>query len=325
MKIAVLDDYQDIALQIADWSAVRVRCEIQRFGRNLKVPDEAAEVLKPFDILCLMRERMPVPRALIERLPNLKFIAVTGLANRTLDLAAAGERGVVVSHSLARGSGHHATPELTWGLIIAAARHIPSENSGMHARGWQSTIGLTLHGRTLGLLGLGRVGRRVAEIGRAFGMTVIAWSQNLTAEDAAKVGVVLVEKDELFRRSDILSLHVVLSARTAKIVGARELGLMKRSAVLVNTARGGLIDEAALVEILAQRRIRGAALDVFSEEPLPDAHPLRCLANAILTPHLGYVTEEAFRVFYEDTIEAILAFLDGHPIRLLTPAGRNIA
>ena len=322
MKLAVLDDYQDVALRLADWSAVRARCEVVRFGRNLQVPHEAAEILAPFNILCLMRERMAVPRDLLERLPNLKFIAVTGLSNRTLDLAAASERGVLVSHSLARGSGHHATPELTWGLILSAAREIPAESGRMHTRGWQSTVGITLHGRTLGLLGLGRIGRRVAAIAHAFGMSVIAWSQNLTAEDAAKVGVVRVEKDELFRQSDVLSLHVVLSARTAGIVGAHELGLMKRSAILVNTARGGLIDDAALVEALAQRRIRGAALDVFSQEPLPDGHPLRGLSNAILTPHLGYVTEEAFRVFYEDTVEAVLAFLDGRPIRLLTPAAR---
>ena len=317
MKLAVLDDYQNVALQFADWSAVARRCEIARFDRNLAVPEEAAKRLAPFDIVCLMRERMPLPRALIERLPNLKFIAVTGLSNRTLDLAAATERGILVSHSLARGTGHYATPELAWALILAAARQIPAENGAMHAGGWQRTVGITLHGRTLGLLGLGRVGRRVAEIGRAVGMEVIAWSQNLTAESAASVGAGRVEKEELFRRSDVLSVHLVLSERTAGIVGARELSLMKPTAILVNTARGPLIDERALLAALSEKRIRTAALDVYEHEPLPDDHPLRRLSNVILTPHLGYVTEEALRIFYEDTVEAVSAFLDGKPIRLL--------
>lgn len=322
MKLAILDDYQDVAFRMAEWDRLKSRCEIARFGRNLAIPDEAAALLEPFEIVCLMRERMPFPRQLIERLPNLKFIAVTGLANRSLDLAAATERGILASHSLARGNGHHGTPELTWALILAAARHIPIEDRRMHAGGWQSTVGITLYGRTLGLLGLGRVGRRVAEIGRAFGMKVIAWSQNLTTEHASSIGAVRVEKEDLFRQSDILSLHVVQSERTIGIVGAHDLAMMKPSAILVNTARGGLIDEPTLLAALTERRLGMAALDVYGQEPLPDDHPLRQFSNVILTPHLGYVTEEALRAFYEDTVEAVSAFLDGNPIRLLNPEAR---
>jgi phosphoglycerate dehydrogenase-like enzyme len=324
MKVAVLDDYQRVALRLADWSAVQARCTVDVFDRNLKVPDEAASALAPYDIICLLRERMPVPSALIERLPNLKFIAVTGTQNRTLDLAAATRRGIVVSHTSTRGAGFHATPELTWGLILAAVRHLTFEDRAMRGGAWQTTVGTTLHGKTLGILGLGKIGRRVAEFGKVFGMNVVAWSPSLTADIASTVGVTRVEKDELLRVSDVVTIHVVLNERSRGMIGARDLALLKPTAWLVNTSRGPLIDGAALLEALRARRIAGAALDVYDEEPLPTAHPLRGLDNVVLSPHLGFVAEETYRVFFEDIVEAIGAFLDGRPIRLLNPLERAI-
>jgi phosphoglycerate dehydrogenase-like enzyme len=318
MKLAILDDYLGVAKRLADWSALEQRCEITVFNRNLKVPDEAAEALAPFAIVCCLRERMAISRALIERLPNLKFIAVTGFKHRTLDLAAASERGIVVSHSGVHDGGY-STPELAWGLILASVRHIAAEDRRMKIGGWQNTLGTTLHGKTLGIVGLGGIGRKVAGYGRAFGMRVLAWSQNLTDEAAAAGGAERVEKDTLFRESDIVTLHLVLGERTRGIVGARELALMKPTATLVNTARAPLVDQAALLETLQGHRIRGAALDVFDEEPLPDDHKLRRLDNVILTPHLGYYTEETLRGFYGDTVQAVTAFLDGKPVRVLNP------
>jgi D-3-phosphoglycerate dehydrogenase len=318
MKVAVLDDYLRIARRMADWSALEKRCEVVIFDRNLRAPDEAAEALADFDVFCTLRERMAVPRALIERLPKLKFIAITGLKHRTLDIDAATERGVVVSRSTVR-DGHWGTPELTWGLILASTRHIAYEDRRMRSGGWQNTVGTVLNGKTLGIVGLGNIGRRVAAFGRAFGMRVVAWSQNLTEEAAAEAGATRVDKDELFRVSDVVTLHVVLSERTRGVVGARELGLMKPTAYLVNTSRGPLIDEAALIAALRENRIGGAAVDVYDEEPLPDDHPLRRLDNLVLTPHLGYYTEETLRPFYEDIVEAVGAFLDGKPIRVVNP------
>src|SRR5690606_29893921 len=283
------------------------------------VPDEAAEALRDFDIVCLLRERMPVPRELIARLPKLRMIAVTGLYCRVLDAAAAAERGIVVSFTELRGPYKMATSELAWGLILAAARSIAQESSRMRAGGWQSTVGITLCGRTLGLLGLGRQGRRMVPVAKAFGMDVIAWSQNLQADVAARCGVTRVERDELFRRSDVLSIHVVLGERTRGLVGARELALMKPSAILINTARGAIVDEASLVDALANRRIAAAGLDVFAQEPLPERHPLRSLPNVVLTPHQGHHVEEFYQVAYADAVENIEAFLDGKPIRILAP------
>jgi phosphoglycerate dehydrogenase-like enzyme len=317
-RIAILDDYQGVALTMADWSPVRARAEIVQFDRNL-TPDEAVAALAPFDIVCHLRERMPFPRALIAVLPNLKFIAVTGPGHRTLDLAAATERGIPVANTVGRSDGAHATPELALGLMLAATRHIALEDRRMRQGLWQGTVGTVLHGKTLGLVGLGRVGGRVAALARAFGMTVIAWSQNLTAARAAECGAALVAKDELFRTADIVSIHLVLSERTRGMVGARELALMKRTAYLVNTARGPIVDEAALIDALRRNAIAGAALDVYDREPLPPDHPLRALDNAVLTPHLGYVSEEGYRAYLGETVENILAFLDGKPIRLLNP------
>ena len=318
MKIAVLDDYLRRSQVAADWSGVTARCELTVFGRPIS-PNDAARVLEPYDIVCTLRERMPLPKTLIEQLPNLKMIAVTGLYNRTLDVGAATDRGIVVSYTDLRGTYRNATAELTWGLILAVARHIPHEAQRMRSGGWQSTVGITLMGRTLGLLGLGRQAKRVLPIAKALGMNVIAWSQNLDAGAASEVGVRRVDKDELFAQSDVLSVHLVLSERSRGIVGARELALMKKSAILVNTARGGLIDESALVTALRERRIAGAGLDVFASEPLPDDHPLRALPNVVLTPHQGHNVEEFYEVAYTDVVENIRAFLDGKPIRILTP------
>ena len=318
MRIAILDDYLRQSQRAADWSALATTCEIEVFARPIPVM-EAVAVLKPFDVICLLRERMPFPRALIEALPNLKMLAVTGLYNRTLDVAAAAERGIVVSYTELRGTYRNATAELTWGLILAVARHIPEEAHHMRSGGWQTTVGITLSGRTLGLLGLGRQARRVLPVAKALGMKVIAWSQNLKPESAAEVGVERVEKDELFATSDVVSVHLVLGERTKGIVGARELALMKRSAILVNTARGPLLDEDALVHALRDRRIAGAGLDVFWHEPLADDHPLRRLPNVVLMPHQGHNVEEFYEVAYTDTVENIAAFLSGRPIRILTP------
>lgn len=319
MKIAILDDYLHRASRAAAWSRLAGRCEITVFDRPLQVPDEAAAALRKFDIVCRLRERMSVPRELIEQLPKLKMIAVTGLYCRVLDVAAAVERGIVVSYTELRGAYRMATSELAWGLILSVARSIPQESSRMRSGGWQTTVGCTLSGRTLGLLGLGRQGRRMVPVAKAFGMEVIAWSQNLQADHAARLGATRVGKDELFGRSDVLSIHVVLSERTRGLVGARELALMKPSAILVNTARGAIVDEASLVDALSAGRIAGAGLDVFAQEPLPDAHPLRGLPNAVLTPHQGHHVEEFYQVAYADVVENIEAFLGGEPIRLLAP------
>ena len=319
MRIAILDDYLRVALRMADWSALQRRCEIEVFDRPLAVPEEAARALASFDILCTLRERMAVPRALIERLPKLKFLAITGLVHRTLDLAAATERGILVSHTEVRGSMGRSTSELAWGLILALARYIPQETQHMRTGGWQSTVGHSLYGKTLGILGPGKLGANTALVGRAFGMDVIAWSQNFTDARAAEIGVRRVDKDTLFRESDVLSIHLVLGERTRGIVSARELGLMKRTAFLVNTARGPIVDETALIAALRARAITGAALDVYDREPLSDDHPLRRLDNVLLTPHLGYCTEESYRAFYGDSIENIAAYLDGKPVRLANP------
>ncbi|MCL4861268.1 MAG: D-2-hydroxyacid dehydrogenase family protein [Caldilineaceae bacterium] len=322
LKIAILDDYAQVALQSADWSVLDGKAEITVFDRHLS-EDEAAVALRPFDVLCTVRERMSLPRSLFERLPNLKLVTIIGTSLPNLDLAAATEHGVIVSHSSVGNPAHantvNATPELTWGLMIATVRRFSYEDRRMRAGGWQSTVGMILAGRTLGLLGLGRIGQRVAAYGNVFGMKVIAWSQNLTEEAAAAVGAQRVEKDELFRRSDVLSIHVRLSERTRGLVTARELTLMKPEAYLINTSRGPIVVEADLIAALRAGRIAGAGLDVFDVEPLPADHPFRTMDNVTLTPHLGYVTRETLRAFYGDTLEAVQAFADGAPIRVANP------
>lgn len=325
LKVAVLDDYADVAPQSADWGRLQGKAEVRFFDRHLSQA-EAAEALGDFDVLCTVRERMALPRTLFERLPRLKLVTIIGMRLTNLDLEAASEHGVIVAHSggpamrdprFARIGA--ATPELCWGLLIATVRRIAQQDRSMRAGGWQSEVGTVLAGKTLGLLGLGRIGKRMARYGRAFDMEVIAWSQNLTQEAAAAEEVRRVEKDELFGLSDVLSIHVVLSQRTRGLVSARELGLMKPASFLINTSRGPIVVEKDLIEALAEGRIAGAGLDVFDEEPPPVDHPFRQMENVTLTPHLGYATRETLEAFYQDSLEAILAFADGAPIRVSNP------
>ncbi|WP_061159417.1 D-2-hydroxyacid dehydrogenase family protein [Caballeronia temeraria] len=307
IKVAVLDDYQNVALSMADWSPLEGRAAITVFNDHIAERDALLERLRPFDVVCAMRERTPFPRELIESLPNLKLIASTGAANASIDLNAAGERGVEVRHT-----GYVSTPtiEFTWALILAMMRNIPEENRSLKEGGWQTALGNELAGKTLGLLGLGRVGSAVGVIGRAFRMNVIAWSQNLTRERAEEKGVQLVDKDTLFKTSDVLSVHVRLSERTHHLVGAQEFAQMKPTSRIVNTSRGPIIDSAALVDALKSGRLAGAAIDVYDEEPLSLNDPLRSLPNVLATPHIGYVSEELYRTFYGDTVRNIVEWLD---------------
>jgi phosphoglycerate dehydrogenase-like enzyme len=315
-ELAILDDYQRTALSLADWDSLKDRVRITVFDRPLGA--DAAKLLAPFDILCLMRERTPFPRSLFEQLPKLKFMTLTGARSPSLDLEAASERGIVVSHT---GYGsQQSTVELAWSLILGAARHLPTETLAMREGRWQTTVGRVVDRQVLGLLGLGKLGSRMAAIGRAFGMEVQAWSQNLTAEKAEAAGARLVDKETLFRTSDWISIHLVLSDRSRGLVGAADLQLMKPDAWLVNTSRGPIVDQTALLAALEAGRIGGAALDVYDEEPLPADHPLRRAPRTVLTPHLGFVTEDSYRVFYRDTVEDVAAWLAGTPVRVMNPA-----
>src|SRR5258705_1229886 len=315
-RVAMLDDYQGVALSMADWSALSAVVSVQPFHERIGKEDEIAKRLRNFDVVVAMRERTPFPGSLIERLPSLKLLVTTGRRNAAIDVNAAAARGIVVS-----GTSMLATPpvELTWGLILSLSRNIPREAAAMRTGAWQSTIGVGLHGKTLGVVGLGRLGADVARIGRAFGMEVVAWSQNLTRDTTDALGVELVDKPSLFQRSDIVTVHLVLSDRTRGIIGERELGRMKPPAFLVNTARGPIVNEQALIQALRRSVIAGAALDVFDEEPLPEDHPLRRLENVVLTPHLGYVTTENYRLAYGEAVEDIRAFLAGAPVRVIQP------
>jgi phosphoglycerate dehydrogenase-like enzyme len=315
-RIAVLDDYQDAARRMADWSRLPAGAELAVFRDHVADLEAVAARLASFDVVVAMRERTPFPRALLERLPRLRLLVTTGMRNAAIDLQAAADRGVLVCGT---GGLPYPTAELAWGLVLALARRIPREDRATREGRWQETVGLGLNGKTLGVLGLGTLGSRVARFGRAFEMDVLAWSQNLTAERAAEIGAVRVDRDELLARSDVVSIHLVLSERTRGLIGARELGLMKRTAYLVNTSRGPIVDEAALVRALRDGIIAGAGLDVYDEEPLPPDHPLRGLPNTVITPHLGYVTEETYRIFYGQALEDILAYLRGEPVRVLRP------
>lgn len=314
VRVAILDDYQRVAGRMVDWAATLPGAEVTSFADHVDGEDDVAARLADFDVVVAMRERTPFRRALLARLPRLRLLVTTGMRNAAIDLAAASELGITVSGTAGSGGS---TAELTWALILALARHVPAEDASIRAGGWQRTVGTDLAGATLGVLGLGNLGHRVATIGLAFGMDVIAWSRNLTAEAAAAVGARRVEREELFRLSDVLTIHLVLSDRTRGLVGPAELALMKRTAYLVNTSRGPIVDEAALVEHLRAGRIAGAALDVFSVEPLPPGDPLRTLPNSVLTPHLGYVSERTYRTFYVEAAEDIAAFLAGRPVRVL--------
>jgi D-3-phosphoglycerate dehydrogenase len=315
-RCAVLDDYQDVALKMADWPSLADAVDITIFNRPLGTIEEIARKLQGFTMVVLTRERTAFPRALIEVLPDLKLIVTTGARNPSLDVAAAKERGIVVCHTLTVGNP---TALIAIGLMIELTRHIGQESERLKGGAfWQSTIGPDLEGKTLGVIGLGKLGSRVARIAQAMGMTVIAWSQNLTAEKCREAGVGFAgSKDELLRQADVVTIHGVLSARSRGLIGARELGLMRPTACLINTSRGPIVDEAALIEALRHKRIAGAGLDVFDKEPLPLDHPLRTLDNVVISPHLGYVTQENFAASYGGVVEDIRAFLDGKPIRQL--------
>jgi phosphoglycerate dehydrogenase-like enzyme len=309
LKIAVLDDYQGVALTLADWSAVAARADVTVFNDHLAETDAVVERLLPFDVVCVMRERTPLRRNVIERLPKLKLIASTGKRNASIDAEAAAERGISIVHT-----SYISTPtiELTWALILAGARHLIAENASLRVGGWQRSIGEDLAEKTLGIIGLGSIGSQVAKVGLAFGMNVIAWSQNLTPEKAAAAGARLVSKQELLREADVVSIHLVLSGRTTGLIGAPEFQLMKPSARLINTSRAPIVVEAALIQALAERRIAGAAIDVFDTEPLPPEHPFRNIQGLLATPHIGYVSRNLYERFYRDTVANIVAWLDAN-------------
>jgi phosphoglycerate dehydrogenase-like enzyme len=313
-RVAVLDDYQQVARSLAPWASLPDGSEVEFFHDHQGDEALLAARLAPFDVIVAMRERTPFTRSLLKQLPSLRLLVTTGLRNAAIDVAAASELGVTVSGTEGLP---YPTAELTWGLILALARKIPAEDRALRAGKWQTSLGVGLHGKTLAVLGLGRLGSQVARIGTAFGMHVVAWSPNLTAERAAAGGAELVTKDELFRRADVLSIHLVLSNRTRGLVGARELALLRRSALLVNSSRGPIVDEAALVSALEAGKLAGAGLDVFDHEPLPATHPLSSSSKTVLTPHLGYVTEETSRIFYGQALEDIQGFLGGKPLRVL--------
>ena len=306
VSVAVLDDYQNAALRLADWSVLDGRAAVTVFNDHLADTDAVVERLKGFDVLCVMRERTPLPKSTLERLPRLKLVVSTGARNAAIDVAAAAERGVAVAFT---GYTSAPTIEMTWALILAASRHIVAENLAFRRGAWQQGVGIGLAGKTLGVLGLGRVGGAVAKVGALFGMRVITWSPHMTPERAAEGGATAVSKEELLRQSDVLTIHMVLSPKTRGLLGADELALMKPSSLLVNTSRGPLVDEAALVSALTSRRIALAALDVFDTEPLPADHPLRSLENVLGTPHIGYVADDLYRIFYGDTVKAVDAWL----------------
>jgi D-3-phosphoglycerate dehydrogenase len=320
-KLALLDDYQKVAMRMADWDRLKKRgVEITVFHEPFSSVEDAAAKLAPFDMLGLLRERTAFPRALIEKLPNLKFMVLTGARASSLDDKAATERGIPISNTPGGGS-NASTAELCWALLMSCARDLAKGERLMRAGGWHDGIQQmhVLEGKRLGVLGLGRLGSRVAGYAKAFGMDVVAWSQNLTADKAAQGGARLVSKDELLATSDFISIHLVLSARTRGLLGAADLAKMKKTAILINTSRGPIVDEAALLAALQNGTIAHAGLDVFDKEPLPKGHPFTRLENVTLVPHLGYVVEESYRHFYAGTIEDVEAWLDGKPINLINP------
>jgi phosphoglycerate dehydrogenase-like enzyme len=321
MRVAILDDYQQVALASTTWPS---DAEITVFTSPITSSEELIRELRPFDVIVAMRERTPFSAERLSRLPNLKLLVTTGTTNAAIDLAAARSLGITVCGT---GRCPGVTAELTWGLILAVARHIPAEDALLKAEGraggatapgaWQHTLGSGLHGKNLGIVGLGYQGKAVAKVGRAFGMKLLAWSQNLDPAHAVAAGAKPVSKQELFAQSDVVTVHYRLSARSIGLIGTTELGLMKRDAILVNTSRGSVLDTPALIAALRSGRMAGAGLDVFDEEPLPLSHPLRMLPNVVLTPHLGYVTKENFAVYYTEAAEDIAAFAAGAPVRVL--------
>jgi phosphoglycerate dehydrogenase-like enzyme len=312
LKIGVLDDYQNVALSLADWSALGANIEV--FTAPFLSADEVVQQLADFDVVVAMRERTPFPADVLSRLGNLKLLVSTGPANSAIDVKAARELGIVVC-----GTGYFSYPtaEFTWALILAVARNLPAQVQSMRDGGWQLGLGKSVRGQTLGLLGLGRVGQLVAAMANAFDMRVIAWSPNLTVEKAAEHGVIAVSKEQLFAEADVVSIHVVLNEHSRGLVGTAELTMMKPTAILVNTSRGPIVDESALMDALQRRVIASAAIDVYETEPLPADHPLRSVGNALLTPHIAYASQQLYEVFYGDAVEDIAAFIAGSPIRIM--------
>ena len=317
LRVAVLDDYQQAAQQMTDWTVLPTEVEVQIFEDHLRDQDAVVQRLKDFDIVMAMRERTPFPRSLLEQLPRLKLLTTTGMRNAAIDMRAATDCGVLVCGT---GGVLYPTAELTWGLVLSLLRHIPREDQATRVGQWQVSLGQGLSGKTLGLMGLGRLGAQVAKVGNAFQMNVIAWSQNLARERATECDVTLVSKDDLLARADILSIHLVLSKRSFGLIGSPELCQMKPTAYLINTSRGPIVDEAALIDALQKGIIAGAGLDVFDEEPLARDHPLRNLDNTVITPHIGYVTTETYKIFFDETVANIRAFLNGAPVRVLNPS-----
>jgi phosphoglycerate dehydrogenase-like enzyme len=315
IKAAILDDYQNVALKLADWSAIGKDVEVKVFNAPLGNADAVIKALQGFAIVNMMRERTPFTRKVIEGLPDLKLLITTGARNNSIDMKAAAERGITVCGT---GGFGNPTAALAVGLMLELTRNIGFENARMKSgASWQVTIGQDLEGLTLGVLGLGKLGQRVAGVAKALGMKIIAWSQNLTPEKAKEAGADYVSKEDLFSQADIVTIHIVLSDRSRGLVGAQELGLMKKTGYLINTSRGPIVDEKALIAALTAKSIAGAGLDVFDTEPLPIEHPLRYLDNVVLTPHLGYVSEQNYRGYYQGVVEDIRAWLDGKPVRVI--------
>ena len=315
LRCAVLDDYQNVALKLADWSKVAPAVEVKVFNEHLGIADNVIKALQGFAIVVMMRERTPFPRQVIEALPDLKLLITTGARNASIDMAACAERGIVVSGT---GGFGNPTTGITFGLILELTRRIGWENARLKAgEPWQVTLGRDIEGQTLGILGLGKLGARVAGVGKAFGMKVMAWSQNLTPEKCQEAGVEYASKEDLFRAADFVTIHLQLSPRTRGLVTASELGLMKKTAYLINTSRGPIVDEKALLEALRDKRIAGAGLDVFDVEPLPLDHPYRRMDNVVITPHLGYVSQQNYARYFPDIVEDIRGWLDGKPVRVI--------
>lgn len=315
-RLAILDDYERGALQLGDWDRIRQRVEIDVYSDHITVEDVLVKRLLPYDMVLIMRERTPFPRHLIEQLPSLKLLVTTGLRNSAIDISACTDKGIVVCGT---GSSKNAAGELTWALLLSLLRKIPQADRETREGKWGNVLGTGLFGKTLAILGLGKIGTLMANVGRAFGMEIIAWSQNLTSDRASECNAERVEKDVLFKRADILTVHVVLSDRTRGLIGARELALMQPTAFIVNTSRGPIIDERALIDALKEGRIAGAGIDVYDREPLPCDHPFLLLPNTVLTPHIGYVTRDNFKTYFTQAVEDIAAWMDGSPVRMLNP------
>ena len=315
-RLAILDDYQGVALALGPWDRLPAGLKVEVFREHLGGPDAVVSRLAPFDAILAMRERTPFPRAVVERLPNLRLLMTTGARNRSIDVAACNERGITVCGTPSAGDP---TVDLTWGLILSLVRDIPNQERALREGRWQTGLGMALEDRTLGCVGLGNLGSRAAKVGAALGMKVLGWSQNLTDEKAAAAGAKRVDKATLFRESDVVTVHLVLSDRSRGLIGAADLALMKPTAYLVNTSRGPIVDQAALIAALKEKRIAGAGLDVFDVEPLSKDHPILSAPNTVLTPHLGYVTEENYRVYYKSAVENVLAYVSGNPVRVIAP------